>query len=168
MPDLTNSNPATNAPLEKGARSSMTQRSIGPRRLRLKMNVMVLLKALQRRWFLGNISRFALCHFSRHCPVVFGTIGISHSVHQATNLEKGGGGPWNETPVPPLQRQTQVLLIKDPLTLVSVIQRPEIAKLSVIREQQEPEEWLQKELRIDFPSPELECKSHYQVIVRKN
>lgn len=155
MPELPKANSAIIELSEKPERTSLGFQSIKPRRKLNKVNVFVLLQSLRRKWFsatllglllaaLTGISIWFLVPYAQ--PMVYARLRILDKV----------GGNWNTHPDPPLQRQTVVTLIKDPLSLTAVIRRPEVAPLSIIKEQAEPEEWLQKELRVDFPSgPEL-------------
>jgi len=125
------------------------------RRSNQKVNVLVLLQALKRRWWqagllgillalLVGIALWFLVPFAN--PLVYARVQIRDNLT----------GVWQGHPDPPLQRQTQIALIKDPFTLATVLRRPEVAELKTITDQPDPEEWLLKELRVDFPSgPEL-------------
>jgi capsular exopolysaccharide synthesis family protein len=53
-------------------------------------------------------------------------------------------------------QKTQAALVKSRLVLTAALRNPKVAELSVIREKQDPLEWLDKDLKVDFPaSPEL-------------
>lgn len=154
MTDKSQSNPSIPLAPEKSSRAISAPRA-GLRPIKHKLNLVHLLQALRRKWFLAGIVGILLATLTGVAlwfmvplahPMVFARLKI---------LEKGGGN-WMEHPDPPLQRQTLTTLIKDLLTLTTAVRRPEVAQLSVIKEQAEPEEWLQKELRVDFPSgPEI-------------
>ncbi|HMP17679.1 MAG TPA: AAA family ATPase [Gemmatales bacterium] len=90
-------------------------------------------------------------------PAIWFLVPLANpTVYTRVQFLERSPGNWQGHPDPPIHRQTQIALIKDPITLASVIRRPEVAQLSIIKEQEEPEEWLMKELRVDFPSgPEL-------------
>ena len=51
--------------------------------------------------------------------------------------------------------RTQAYIIKDRFVLNAVLRDPEIAELPLIKEQPDPVQWLEKELRVEYPSPEF-------------
>jgi capsular exopolysaccharide synthesis family protein len=152
MSELTNSISKSEAEL---ARGSTTLHAGKLKRNSKKVNVWVLLQALKRKWFqavvvglvftvLAATSLWFIIPYNK--PSVYARVRILDRVV----------GNWHEHPDPPLQRQTLIALVKNPTNLISVLKRPEVAKLSIVREQPEPEEWLMKELRVEFPfGPEI-------------
>lgn len=120
-----------------------------------KVNVWVLLHALRRRWFQAGV--VAILFAVLAAAILWFVIPYAQpTVYARIRILDRIVGNWHEHPDPPLQRQTQIALIKNPMTLAAVVKRPEVAKLSVIKEQPDPEEWLMKELRVEFPfGPEV-------------
>lgn len=115
----------------------------------------VLLRALRRRWVLGSFFGL-LCAALAAGATWFLLPPAQPLVYVQLLMPEKMVANWKDHPDPPLNRQTQIGLIKNPLTLTAVLRQDEVAKLSVIREQQFPEEWLMRELRIEFPyGPEL-------------
>ncbi len=51
--------------------------------------------------------------------------------------------------------RTQAYIIKDRFVLNAVLRDPEIAALPLIKDQSDPVQWLEKELKVEFPSPEF-------------
>lgn len=52
-------------------------------------------------------------------------------------------------------RNSQAYIIRDRFALSAALREPGIAQLSLITEQPEPISWLEKELKVEFPSPEV-------------
>lgn len=120
-----------------------------------KVNVWVLLHALKRRWFQAGVVAILLAVLA--AAILWFVVPYNQpSVYARIRILDRIVGNWHEHPDPPLQRQTLIALVKNPMNLSSVVKRPEVAKLSIIKEQPEPEEWLMKELRVEFPfGPEI-------------
>jgi hypothetical protein len=51
--------------------------------------------------------------------------------------------------------KTQAIYIRDRFSLAAVLRDPQIANLSTIKEQEDPVQWLENNLMIDYPSPEF-------------
>src|SRR5437868_4833006 len=60
-----------------------------------------------------------------------------------------------EHPDPPLDRQTQVELIKSRFILNAAIRPPEVNNLSILHAQDDPLEWLASKLKVEFIGPEI-------------
>lgn len=155
MIDQSKSNHAMPAFTEKSARSSTTHKSIVVRNTTHKINAKVLLQSLRRKWLPATLLGLLLATLSG-IALWFLVPLAKPMVYVRLKIIEKQGGNWLDHPDPPLQRQTLATLIKDTLTLTAALRRPEVAQLSVIKEQVDPEEWLQKELRVDFPAgPEI-------------
>jgi polysaccharide biosynthesis transport protein len=77
------------------------------------------------------------------------------TVHTTLRVPQGSffGEPVRD---PESARRTQVALVRSRLVLNAALRDPEVAKLSVIAEQVEPVEWLEKEVQADFSvAPEV-------------
>jgi succinoglycan biosynthesis transport protein ExoP len=119
------------------------------------VNLVVVLQALRRRWLLATALGLFLAttvaagfwiFLPPAQPLVYTWIFYPEKV----------GGVWNEHPDPPVQRQTQAALIKNPILLNKVLGKPDVRELEVVQEQAKPDEWLSRELRVEFPSgPEI-------------
>lgn len=154
MTDTPKSNPPITPVASKLSKVEPVPRSAN-RKVKHKLNIYVLLQALKRRWWQAGLLGIVLAAIvgvglwflvPLANPLVYARVRILENV----------GGIWQGHPDPPLQRQTQIALIKDPIFFASVLRRPEVAQLSVVREREEPENWLMTDLRIEFPSgPEL-------------
>lgn len=120
-----------------------------------KVNVWILLQALKRRWFQAGVVAILLAVLA--ATILWFVVPYTQpSVYARIRILDRVGGSWQEHPDPPLQRQTQVALIKNPMFMSSVLKNPDVAKLSVIKEQPDPEDWLMKELKVEFPfGPEV-------------
>jgi succinoglycan biosynthesis transport protein ExoP len=51
--------------------------------------------------------------------------------------------------------RTQAYIIKDRFVLNAALRDPEVSELSLIKQQSDPVQWLEKEIRVEFPSPEF-------------
>jgi capsular exopolysaccharide synthesis family protein len=51
--------------------------------------------------------------------------------------------------------RSQAYLIKDRFVLNAALRSPETAGLSLVKEQPDPVQWLEKEIKVEFPSPEF-------------
>lgn len=60
-----------------------------------------------------------------------------------------------EHPDPPIERQTQVELVKSRLVLNAAIRPDEVNRLPVLQAQEDPLDWLAKNIRIEFLGPEI-------------
>ncbi|MBL8821553.1 MAG: polysaccharide biosynthesis tyrosine autokinase [Planctomycetia bacterium] len=120
-----------------------------------KVNVWILLQALKRRWFQAGVVAILLAVLA--ATILWFVVPYTQpSVYARIRILDRVGGSWQEHPDPPLQRQTQVALIKNPVFMSSVLKNSDVAKLSVIKEQPDPEDWLMKELKVEFPfGPEV-------------
>ena len=58
-------------------------------------------------------------------------------------------------PDQPLDRQTQIALVKSQLVLNAALNMNGVANLPVVKEQPEPLDWLAKKLAVDFEGPEI-------------
>ena len=120
-----------------------------------RVTFVTLLQALKRRWLLGTIIGLTLAAMT--------AVGIwlflppaDPVAYARVYMPERTKGTLSDHPDPPLHRQTQIAIVKDLLFMVSVVRRPEVVKLPVIREQENPEEWLLREMRVEFPfGPEL-------------
>lgn len=125
------------------------------RRETYKFNALHLWQAFCRKWWQASL--FGIVLATLLGPLIWLIVPLTNpTVYTRVQFIEKAAGNWQGHPDPPIHRQTQVLLIKDPVILTAVLRRPDVAGLSVIKEQPEPEEWLMKVLRVDFPSgPEL-------------
>lgn len=151
MSDSSKSNPALQPVVEKPAKVTVLPKGVSPSRVTHKLDAKVLLQSLKRKWFPATLLGIVLAAL----------VGVSlwflvplanPQVYARLRIPDKVGGNSFEHPDPPIQRQTQIALIKDLFTMSTVVRRPDVSQLSVIREQPEPEEWLLKEVRVDFPS----------------
>ena len=51
--------------------------------------------------------------------------------------------------------RSQAYLITDRFVLNAALRSPEVAELSIIKEQSDPVQWLEKQVKVEFPSPEF-------------
>jgi succinoglycan biosynthesis transport protein ExoP len=51
--------------------------------------------------------------------------------------------------------RNQAYLIKDRFVLNAALRDPQVAELSLIKEQPDPVQWLEREIKVEFPSPEF-------------
>src|SRR6185437_10591522 len=51
--------------------------------------------------------------------------------------------------------RSQAYLIKDRFVLNAALRSPEVAELSLVKEHTDPLQWLEKEIKVEFPSPEF-------------
>lgn len=154
MTEPLNSNSATTPVADKAAKMTNATKP-GQARQLPKITVAILLQALKRKWLPALLLGLLLATLAG--LILWFVVPLAHPmVYARLRIIEKMSGNWIDHPDPPLQRQTILTLLKDPLTLTAAIRRPDVAQLSIIREQAEPEEWLQKELRVDFPSgPEI-------------
>ncbi len=61
-------------------------------------------------------------------------------------------GTLFEHPDPQISQQSQMALIRSQLVLAAALRSPNISKLDLIRQQDEPLDWLSKELVVDYPN----------------
>jgi capsular exopolysaccharide synthesis family protein len=126
------------------------------------LNATIILRALRRRWLLA--STLAITGASAAVlgawlllppiPTVFATLQIEatppkviFNVADNSNLSRDDFSNY---------QRTQAALVKSRLVLTAALRNSKVAELSVIREKQDPLEWLDKDLKVDFPaSPEL-------------
>lgn len=154
MPDTPKSNPPITPSPGKPVKAELMAKPIA-RRTKHKLDVFVLLHSLKRRWWQATLLGILLATLVG-IGVWFIIPLANPLVYARVQIHERMGGIWQGHPDPPLQRQTQIALIKDPVTLMAVLRRPDVAQLSIVKEQAEPEEWLMRELRIEFPAgPEL-------------
>ncbi len=52
-------------------------------------------------------------------------------------------------------KQTQIRLVKSVYVLSAALRHPEVGRLSMVREQEHPVDWLQEELKVDSPATEF-------------
>jgi hypothetical protein len=52
-------------------------------------------------------------------------------------------------------QRNQAFLIRDRFVLTAALREPGISDLTTIKEQSDPVQWLQREIKVEFPSPEL-------------
>ncbi len=125
------------------------------RRETYKLNLLHLWQAFCRKWWQAILLGILLAMLIG--PLIWLVVPLANpTVYTRVQFIERPSGNWQGHPDPPIHRQTQILLIKDPVILTAVLRRQDVAGLSIIKEQLEPEEWLMKELRVDFPSgPEL-------------
>lgn len=141
-------------PVKATTGSSSFQKPV-QRRETYKFNVLHLWQAFCRKWWQAIL--FGIVLAALIGPLIWLVVPLANpTVYTRVQFVERAAGNWQGHPDPPIHRQTQILLIKDPVILTAVLRRQDVAGLSVIKEQPEPEEWLMKELRVDFPSgPEL-------------
>lgn len=60
-----------------------------------------------------------------------------------------------EHPDPPLDRQTQIELVKSRLVLNAAIRPDEVSKLPILQAEEDPLDWLAKNLKVSFLGPEI-------------
>lgn len=153
MSDSSTSNTKIPVLSEKStSKASLQQKS--RRREAYKINALHLWQAFCRKWWQAIMVGILLAGLLG--PLIWLVVPLANpTVYTRVQFVEKAVGNWQGHPDAPINRQTQTLLIKDPVTFTAVLRKPEVAALSVIKEQRDPEEWLMKELRIDFPSPEL-------------
>lgn len=61
-------------------------------------------------------------------------------------------GTLFEHPDPQISQQSQIALIRSQLVLAAALRSPDISKLDLVRQQEEPLDWLSKELVVDYPN----------------
>jgi capsular exopolysaccharide synthesis family protein len=126
------------------------------------LNAATILRALRRRWLLASTLAIsgasaavvAAWFLLPPVPTVFATLQIEatppkvmFNVADNSNLSRDDFTNY---------QKTQAALIKSRLVLTAALRNQKVAELSVIREKPDPLEWLDRDLKVDFPaSPEL-------------
>ncbi len=121
-------------------------------------DALLLLKALQRRWLIAGSLGLTLAAvvgsgaFFFMPPPKHTHTGrtLLHVPPQRGVIFKHGGGDL------PNHQRTQLAMLKSRLVLNSALRDPKVAKLSMVQQQIEPVEWLEKEIEADFSvAPEI-------------
>jgi capsular exopolysaccharide synthesis family protein len=118
----------------------------------------LLLKALGRRWLLATCLGLLLAALAGGGAYYF-MPPPKHTVRTLVHIPPHKGIIFKQNNAGgdlPNHQRTQVVLLKSRLVLNSALRDPKVAKLSVVREQAEPVEWLEKEVQADFSvAPEV-------------
>jgi succinoglycan biosynthesis transport protein ExoP len=119
---------------------------------------LLLLKALQRRWLLAATLGL-LVAAAAGSGVFFFMPPPKHTVRALLHVPPPRGVVFKQggsyADLPNHQR-TQVAMLRSRLVLNSALRDPKVAKLSIVQEQIEPVEWLEKEIEGDFTvAPEI-------------
>lgn len=123
-----------------------------------QFSAMVLLKGLRRRWMLA-LSLGLLCAGTAAAATWFLVPPPKHSAR--TLLYVPPIRPFlfhTQEALPRLEdhQRTQVAMIKSRLVLNSALREPKVAQLSVVTQEVEPIDWLEKEIKVDFSTaPEV-------------
>jgi polysaccharide biosynthesis transport protein len=124
------------------------------------LHLVALLKAIRRRWAIALGVGILLAAAAASAvwlllpppkPNAYAKLYMPMSMKMGTVFEH---------PDPPLERQTQVALIKSRLVLAAALRPPEINRLDTVQRlvdrQEDPVEWLEKSLEVNFPDgPEI-------------
>jgi capsular exopolysaccharide synthesis family protein len=142
-------------PRKDAALAVATRNAAQPAALQAGPNAVALLQALRRRWgpacalglLLAGAVTAVVWHFLPP-PKQSASAKIYMPVDPEGKLYKHPEWSPNFNQF----QQTQMALIKSRLVLNAAVRNPKVASLSVIRHNADPVAWLERELRIDFPS----------------
>jgi succinoglycan biosynthesis transport protein ExoP len=127
--------------------------SVPPAVLHSRPNALALLKALRRRWLLACLAGLLGAALFGSATWVFAPqkhMALSLlQVQLPFNLVIEHRGPRNLNDLTAHQKN-QISLVKSRLVLDKALRRPEVVALSVVRDQDDPLDWLEKHIQADF------------------
>jgi capsular exopolysaccharide synthesis family protein len=149
-----NGHPSPRDPVQQGPARAAAK---PPAVLSAAPNAVALLKALQRRWLLATFlsvlfagGTAAAVWFFLPAAKRFAYVQL----HVSSRVEKFIGGNQDD-PGFALWRETQAMLIKGRLVLNRALNQPKVRDLAIVQNSIDPVEWLEKELKVESPSPEI-------------
>jgi capsular exopolysaccharide synthesis family protein len=159
--NATNARPADAAKTTPGPRAAAIPAghpAAPPALLAAAPNVIALIRALRRRWVLASSVGLTL-GLSAFTAVWFLLPPAKNSANVQLMMNADEKGVVHAHPdlVENFDsyQSKQVYLIKSRLVLNTALRLPGVAQLSMLRNATDPLEWLEKELRVDYPSREI-------------
>ncbi len=159
-----NDTPAAGPPAAPGdfapaAAPSMALKPAGPPpALAAAPNAFLLARALRRRWLLAGTMGLTL-GAAAAAAVWFALPPAKNSANVQFHMNSNSQGTLNKHPDHienfDTYQRTQVALIKSRLVLNSALRQPGVARLDTFKGVADPVEWLEREVRVDYPSPEI-------------
>jgi succinoglycan biosynthesis transport protein ExoP len=141
-------------PAIRPAVDALTIRSARPAVLTATPGALCLLKALKRRWApaLGlGLLLAAVAGGAAYVLVPGAKYTASASLHVATKPKRIIFEPQERETDFRTYQKTQTTLLKNHKILADTLAKPEVASLATVREQIDPEEWLDQALKAEFP-----------------
>lgn len=128
--------------------------SVRPAALSATPGALCLLKALKRRWLPAlalGVAAAGLIGGATYLLVPRAKYTAGSTLHVATKPKRIIFDPQERETDFRTYQKTQVTLLKNRKVLGNALAKPEVAALATVREQADPEEWLDATLKADFP-----------------